>query len=280
MPELPEVETTRRGLEKHLLGARIAGVTVRRRDLRQPISAAFERTIADALFSGIRRRAKYLLLDLDNGRTVLAHLGMSGSLTLRSTGYRPQLHDHVLIALDNGYRLVFNDPRRFGMMESIATASAMAHPLLKHLGPEPFSKDFSSTYLAAQLQRRNGPIKSVIMDQKLVVGVGNIYASESLYLSGLHPNMPAKKAAKKARPLRTAIRQTLQAAIDSGGSTLRDYVGVQNDGGYFQHHFRVYGRDGEACFLCGTIIEIGTHAGRSTFWCPQCQPIRQKAQKH
>ena len=205
---------------------------------------------------------------------------MSGSfVVMKGAGYVPRTHDHVLITLENGHLMVFHDPRRFGVMDILKSGTEHLHPMLKNLGPEPLEDEFSVMYLQAQLLRRKGPIKPVLMDQKLVVGVGNIYASEALHLCGFHPSTPAHKLASKSAKIIPAIRTTLLAAIDSGGSTLRDYVGTQNEGGYFQHHFQVYERDGEPCFRCATMIETSTHAGRSTYWCPQCQPIRAIRQK-
>ena len=280
MPELPEVETTRRGLLKFAKGKRIETITVRRHDLRWPIPQNFAKALAGAKILDVRRRAKYLLIDLDNGLTILSHLGMSGSLVVRKgQGYQPRTHDHVLISLENGDLMVFHDPRRFGMMDVLKSGEEKTHALLKNLGPEPLNKEFSPAYLREQLSCRKGPIKPVLMDQKLVVGVGNIYASESLYLSKINPNIPARDLTAKSAEIIAAIRQTLEAAIASGGSTLRDYVGVQNEGGYFQHHFHVYGRDGEPCFRCSTMIETSTHAGRATYWCPQCQQKRAKQRK-
>lgn len=280
MPELPEVETTRRGLESALVGVQITRAEVRRRDLRTPIPKPFEKTLKGAVILSVRRRAKYLLIDLDNGQSILCHLGMSGSVrVVHQAGFTPKTHDHVLIYLKNGHMAVFHDPRRFGVMDLVATHATECHLLLKNLGPEPLSNAFSPAYLKAQLLRRKGPLKPVLMDQKLVVGVGNIYASEALHFCGLHPSMPAHKAAPKAADIITAIRTTLEAAIASGGSTLRDYVGADETGGYFQHQFRVYERDGEPCFRCAEMIEIGTHAGRSTYWCPKCQAARATAQK-
>jgi formamidopyrimidine-DNA glycosylase len=280
MPELPEVETTRRGLLKAVKGKRIAGVTVRRYDLRSPIPKNIATALKGRRIIDVRRRAKYLLIDLDCDHILLAHLGMSGSFVVyKRADYKQRTHDHVIIELENSNLMVFHDPRRFGVIDIVKATQEATHPLLKNLGPEPLQKEFSPRYLAVQLQRRKGPIKPVLMDQKLVVGVGNIYASESLHLCGLHPNTPANKLAGKAPELIAAIRTTLKAAIDSGGSSLRDYVGAQNEGGYFQHHFNVYERDGQPCFTCATFIETSTHAGRSTYWCPQCQPIRAMRQK-
>lgn len=280
MPELPEVETTRRGLEKTVRGQKIVGVTVRRYDLRSPIPKTLAKAITGCVITEVRRRAKYLLIDLDSGRILLAHLGMSGSfVVVKKEAYTPRTHDHVLIELKNNMLMVFNDPRRFGVVDLISGADEATHPLLKNLGPEPLNKEFSAAYLAKQLVKRKGPIKPVLMDQKLVVGVGNIYASEALHLSHISPFLPAHELAKKAPEIIDAIRVTLRAAINSGGSTLRDYVGVQNEGGYFQHEFKVYGRDGEPCFRCATFIETTVQAGRATYWCPQCQAERGKRRK-
>ncbi len=279
MPELPEVETTRRGLLKAVKGQRIARANVRRYDLRVPIPRNLARALAGSVITDVRRRAKYLLIDLDSGEILLVHLGMSGSMVVvKAAGYKPKTHDHVLMTLENGFLVVFHDPRRFGVVTLLKAENEASHPMLKNLGYEPFSEEFSPAYLAAQLKRRKAPIKPVLMDQKLVVGVGNIYASEALHACGLHPNMPAHKVTKFAEII-AAIRTTLQAAIDSGGSTLRDYVGAGSEGGYFQHRFQVYGRDGEPCFRCGTLIETCTHAGRATYWCPQCQQNRATRQK-
>ncbi len=277
MPELPEVETTRRGLQQSIAGRRVLEVTVRRRDLRQEIPQAFEDIIKNRVISEVSRRAKYLLITLDSGETLLAHLGMSGSfVVLLSDNYVPRTHDHMILTLEGGLLAVFNDPRRFGVLTILKTGEEGAHPLLKHLGPEPLSKDFSSIYLAAALQRKKGAIKPVLMDQKLVVGVGNIYASESLHLCGINPQLPAIQAAKKSEEIVAAIRVTLEAAIQSGGSTLRNYVGSGGEGGYFQHHFRVYDRAGEPCFSCGEKIQTCVQAGRATYWCSVCQPIQKK----
>ncbi len=280
MPELPEVETTRRGLLKAVKDQRIAQVKIHRHDLRMPIPKNLAKALKGRRIVDVRRRAKYLLIDLDNGDILLSHLGMSGSFVVyKKANYRQRTHDHVIITLENSNLMVFHDPRRFGVIDLMPAEHEATHPLLKNLGPEPLEKQFSAAYLAAKLQRRTGAIKPVLMDQKLVVGVGNIYASESLYLCGLSPNTPANKLVAKAPALVAAIRTTLKAAIASGGSTLRDYVGAQNEGGYFQHHFNVYERDGQPCFACGTCIETCTHAGRSTYWCPQCQPVRAVRQK-
>jgi formamidopyrimidine-DNA glycosylase len=217
---------------------------------------------------------------LDTSDVILAHLGMSGSFTVVKTkGFEPKTHDHVVFALEGGLTMVFNDPRRFGIIDLLPKASEKTHPLLEHLGPEPLLKAFSEAYLKNQLLKRKGPIKPAIMDQKLVVGVGNIYASESLYLCGVHPETPACLVVDKAPQLIAAIRTTLEAAIRSGGSTLRNYVGATNEAGYFQHHFHVYDHAGDACSKCGSLIQSMVQAGRATYWCASCQPLVKKRLK-
>lgn len=275
MPELPEVETTRRGLQAAVLGARITQVTVRRHDLRMPIPKRLAGALKGTRITDVRRRAKYLLIDLDSGETLLIHLGMSGSMRIeKAAKYVPKTHDHVMFSLETGVLAVLHDPRRFGLIDLLKPGQEAIHPLLAHLGPEPLSKDFSAAYLAKQLARCSGPIKPALMDQKRVVGVGNIYASECLHLAGIHPQEPAKNVVKQSDKIIAAIRKTLKAAIESGGSSLRDYVGAGGEGGYFQHKFLVYGRDGQPCFRCGTLIENGVQSGRASYWCPQCQPLR------
>lgn len=280
MPELPEVETTRRGLLPRLKGRTLREVVLKRRTLRFALPDDFEERLEGRVVTAIRRRAKYLLFDLDSGDVVLAHLGMSGSFrVVDAADYQPKTHDHVLWYLDNDQLCVFHDPRRFGVMDVFAAEAVAGHKLLKNLGPEPLSADFTPAYLAAQLAKRNGPVKPVLMDQKLVVGVGNIYASESLFLAGISPSLSSKKAAKKAALLVPAIQQTLEAALRSGGSSLRDFVGADGQGGYFQHHFYVYERDGQPCARCKTTIKSTTQSGRSTYWCSMCQPLRGDAKK-
>lgn len=280
MPELPEVETTRRGLLQAVNGRRVLSVQLHRQAIRTPIPVHFVQYVAGATIRDVRRRAKYLLIDLDNGQSILAHLGMSGSFTVvEKLGFILRKHDHVVFELDGGLLMIFNDPRRFGVIDLVETADAANHVLLKNLGPEPLSEDFSPAYLQKQLLKRKGPIKPVIMDQKLVVGVGNIYASESLHLCGINPALPADKVAKNAPELIAAIQKTLEAAIRSGGSTLRNYVGATSEAGYFQHHFLVYDRFGDLCTTCGSPIQFAMQAGRATYWCSTCQPISKKRQK-
>lgn len=275
MPELPEVETTRRGLVRSLKGHRIEEVDLRRRNLRFPLPDDFEARLEGRSITGLRRRAKYLLIDLDNGDVWLSHLGMSGSFrVLKSADYQPKKHDHLILTLDNQNLCIFHDPRRFGFMQIFRKSEEKQNEFLNRLGPEPLSKEFNAKYLAAQLARRKGPIKPALMDQKLVVGVGNIYASESLFLAGVNPQMPAHQAAKFSAKIVIAIKRTLEAAIDSGGSTLRDYVGADGTSGYFQHRFLVYERDGKPCTRCKRTIKSMVQAGRSTYWCAHCQPAR------
>lgn len=278
MPELPEVETTRRGLTPVMRGQRIDKVEVRRGDLRLPLPETFARRLAGRQVMALRRRAKYLLIDLDSGEVLMIHLGMSGSLrVLPKTPTTPLApatlltHDHVIFYLHSGQCVVFHDPRRFGLMDLFPATRETDHPLLAHLGPEPLGAAFSPAYLAAKLMRKTPPIKQALMDQRLVVGVGNIYASESLFLAGLHPALPAWRVRGHEKKLIHAVRQVLNAAIISGGSTLRDYTQASGETGYFQHQFNVYARKGEPCVHCGSAIEKITQGGRASFFCPTCQ---------
>lgn len=255
-----------------MAGARIEKVTLFRRDLRQPVEPEFERKLTGRTIGRLRRRAKYLLIDTQGGPTVLGHLGMSGTLTVTTQdAYVRRTHDHCLIDLDSGYRVVFHDPRRFGLLLLIEGGNEEAHPLLRHLGPEPLSEHFHASYLRTALKKRKTAIKVALMDQELVVGVGNIYASESLFLAGVDPRLPSNKILKSADKLAESIRDVLRAALASGGSTLRDYVRSSGDSGYFQHHFRVYDRAGMPCESCSQPIQHIVQAARSTYFCKQCQ---------
>jgi formamidopyrimidine-DNA glycosylase len=279
MPELPEVETTRRGLEPVIVNKTIKMVTVRRRDLRTPIPEAFEKTVSGQKIKALRRRAKYILIDLANGKSILVHLGMSGSMRIvKPNKYKPFTHDHVLFDVA-GNLVVFHDPRRFGIIDVLDTASVEKHALFSHLAPEPISKDFNAAYLQKALARRKGPIKPVIMNQEVVVGVGNIYASESLFLAGIHPETQANHACEHAKALVEAIQKTLRAAIESGGSTLRDYTQADGTTGHFQHRFNVYEREGEPCVACGREIRHMVQAGRASYFCATCQPNKNTAKK-
>lgn len=272
MPELPEVETVRSGLAQHITGALVARVNVIRSDLRQPVPKNFATEIQGRRIQKIARRAKYLLLHLDNESVIIIHLGMSGRLIVRSAGsYSPQKHDHLIFTLADGREIIFNDARRFGLVSVAKEAELEQHGYFSHLGPEPFSPEFSAAYLEEKLAARRGPIKPVLMDQALVVGVGNIYACEALFRVGLHPAMPAHTCVNRAADLVLAVQNVLREAIDSGGSTLRNYARASGESGYFQHKFQVYGREHKPCHVCGSGIMRLVQAGRSTFFCPCCQ---------
>lgn len=275
MPELPEVETVRRGLAEHLQGQYITRALLNRADLRIPFPPNLAEILTNSRIERLDRRAKYLLVHLDNQSVLLAHLGMSGTMVLHpQNAYEARAHDHVLIDLENGLRLVFNDPRRFGLVTLADAATLYAHPLLCDLGPEPLSSAFDAAYLKAALAKRKGPIKQAIMDQKLVVGVGNIYASEALFHARIHPETPSYQAAIRSKVLVEAIQKVLEAAIESGGSTLRDYVRSSGDPGYFQHSFAVYGRADLLCTRCQKPVKHQVQGGRATYFCYKCQPLK------
>lgn len=271
MPELPEVETTLRGIAPHVQGAEVREVIIRQSRLRQPVSPTLSE-IEGRRITAVSRRAKYLLFAIADGSTVLVHLGMSGSLRLTKPRDEWKKHDHLALALANGRELRFHDPRRFGLVLHFTASDPLAHPLLRDLGPEPLGEDFSAEHLAAACARRTTAIKTAIMDHKIVVGVGNIYASEALFHAGLHPLTPANRLRlPQLRTLTDAIRTVLAAAIESGGTTLRDFVHGDGKPGYFAVKLAVYGRSGEACRQCGAPIHQAVVAQRSTFWCPACQ---------
>jgi len=270
MPELPEVETTRRGIEPHVAGVRVSEVIVRRRDLRQPVSKNLP-AIAGRRVLSVWRRAKYLLVDLDDGGTVLIHLGMSGSLRVVLPDAAWKTHDHLAITMKNGTQLRFHDPRRFGLV-LLLRGSPLDHPLLANLGPEPLDGDFTVTHLAAACAKRAIAIKLVIMDSKVVVGVGNIYASEALFRAGIRPQTPAKRVSKtRLEKLVVAIRGVLTESIEVGGTTLRDFLHSDSEPGYFKQRLFVYGREGEPCRICGTAIRHTEQGQRATYQCPKCQ---------
>jgi len=270
VPELPEVETTRRGIEPHVTGARIAEVIVRRRDLRQPVTKNLA-AIEGRRITGVGRRSKYLLLEIDDGSTLLIHLGMSGSLRVIFPSDPWKTHDHVGITLGNGRQLRFHDPRRFGLVLRL-TGDPLAHPLLKDLGPEPLGEGFTAAHLQAACAKRSAAIKLVIMDAKVVVGVGNIYASEALFRSGILPRTAAKRISKaRLAKLAAAIREVLTDAIAEGGTTLRDFLHSDGEPGYFRQRLFVYERKDQPCRVCGTPIRHAVIGQRSTYWCPQCQ---------
>jgi formamidopyrimidine-DNA glycosylase len=276
MPELPEVETVCRGLAKALPGHAIEAVTLNRDGMRIPFPPELKK-IAHSKILGIDRRAKYVLIRLSSGQTLILHLGMSGRLLIHEKGkkYTPGKHDHLILHMNNGTSIVLNDPRRFGLAALAETKNIAQHKLFKHLGPEPLEKEFSPAYLAAKLKGKKVAIKLAIMDQRLVVGVGNIYASEALFMSGIDPRR-ATGTLKPAeiKKLANAIKAVLKKAIAAGGSSLRDYVQTDGELGYFQHHFTVYDREGQKCKGCTCDIKKTggvrrlTQGGRSTFYCP------------
>lgn len=270
MPELPEVETARRGIAPHLEGRQVTGVVVRQRQLRWPIPKGLGQTLAGQILQAVRRRGKYLLLDFEEGSLIL-HLGMSGSLRIVPCGTPPGKHDHVDIAFSGDRCLRLTDPRRFGAVLYTRDDPAR-HPLLAELGPEPLEVDFDGTHLHERSRGRRLAVKAFIMDSKVVVGVGNIYASEALFLAGIHPRRPAGRiSAARYDTLARTIREVLTAAINAGGTTLRDFTDSEGRPGYFARQLHVYGREGEPCPRCGTTIRQETIGQRSSYYCPACQ---------
>jgi len=274
MPELPEVETTRRGLAPHLEGRRIVGVTLRRPDLRWPIPREIEALLPSQTITAIRRRAKYLLMDTDAG-SALWHLGMSGSMRVLPAETPVQAHDHVDLLIESADRakprvLRFNDPRRFGCL--LWQPPGETHELLRDLGPEPLSDDFSGERLFERSRGRKAPVKAFLMDQKIVVGVGNIYAAEALFAAGVSPLRAAGKVSRERyEAIATEIRRILAYAIQRGGTTLRDFLSPDGAPGYFEQELSAYGRGGEPCPRCGRPLKQALLAQRATVWCGHCQ---------
>ena len=292
MPELPEVETVRRGLLPVMEGRTIARATVNRPDLRWPFPPGMADRLTGARVEALRRRSKYILADLSTGETLLIHLGMSGRMLISAPPLSgegapratlgewhhhhpaPEKHDHVILDMDDGTRITFNDARRFGAMDLMPTATAESHPLLAALGPEPLGNAFNDVWLTQRLKGRNTPIKSALLDQHIIAGLGNIYVCETLYRARIHP---ARKAGRIATPRAAAlvpiIRDVLAEAIVAGGSSLRDYRQADGELGYFQHSFQVYGREGQPCLTpgCTATIRRIVQSGRSSFYCPACQ---------
>lgn len=270
MPELPEVETTRRGIEPHLTGTRIKGVVIRQRQLRWRIPRQLEKDIRGETIRAVSRRGKYLLVHTDAGTAIL-HLGMSGSLRIVKAGTRAGNHDHVDVLLDNRHSLRFTDPRRFGCL-LWTRDDPLQHSLLRDLGPEPLSAEFTGEYLFQRSRGRRLNIKSFLMDSHTVVGVGNIYANESLFMAGIHPKRAAGRIAQtRYVQLVDAVKEVLDASIRLGGTTLRDFVDSDGKPGYFQQTLRVYGRTGEACRHCSAAVREIRLGQRSTFYCATCQ---------
>ncbi|QGU31938.1 bifunctional DNA-formamidopyrimidine glycosylase/DNA-(apurinic or apyrimidinic site) lyase [Thermochromatium tepidum] len=276
MPELPEVETTARGIRPHLEGRRIVRLIVREPRLRRPIPPEMPERLAGQPIHSLRRRGKYLLIELAHG-SLLVHLGMSGSLRLVAPESAPRMHDHLDLSLSDGGLLRFHDPRRFGIFLWIPQAPETAlvqHPLLCRLGPEPLGEHFDGEYLYRASRVRRITVKSFIMDAAVVVGVGNIYANESLFLAGIHPACACNQIDPAGYDrLAETIRLVLGAAIEQGGTTLRDFVNESGAPGYFAQSLRVYGRAGEPCRVCGTPIQQQRIGQRSSFYCPRCQTL-------
>ncbi|KAF0814653.1 Formamidopyrimidine-DNA glycosylase [Andreprevotia sp. IGB-42] len=271
MPELPEVETTRRGIAPHLAGATVSEVIVREARLRWPIPAELAGVLAGQRVEAIERRAKYLLFRFAHG-TLIVHLGMSGNLRVLTEAYPAEKHDHVDLVFSNGTRLRYRDPRRFGAMLWHAGNDIATHPLIASLGPEPLSLAFDAVHLRNALAGKRVAIKLALMDNHIVVGAGNIYASESLFRAGIDPRRPARDLSlADCERLVIAVKETLEAALAAGGSTLRDYVDSDGKAGYFMLQSFVYGRTGEPCRVCGTPILQIRQGQRSTFYCPVCQ---------
>lgn len=282
MPELPEVETVRRGLQPHLEGARLVRVDQRRADLRFPLPRDFAKRLNGAQVKALNRRAKYLTAELDTGDTLVAHLGMTGRFTvdeaqpgsfLHEAGGDPK-HTHVVFETDRGATVSFNDARRFGYMELIPTGELDAHPWFAGLGPEPLGDGFNAEILARAFAGRRQSVKATLLDQRVVAGLGNIYVCEALHRAGIDPQTPAGELSKaRLRRLVEAIKAVLSEAIEAGGSTLRDYRTAGGELGYFQHSFRVYGREEDPCSKpnCRGVVRRIVQGGRSTFFCPVCQ---------
>jgi formamidopyrimidine-DNA glycosylase len=293
MPELPEVETVMRGLAPVLAGRRIVRVEARRPDLRFPLPKDFSQRLAGRQVLGLRRRAKYILARLDSGDCLLLHLGMSGRVSVvRPDGRTDNLgefydeidagsgsgpHDHVVLSLDDGVRIVYTDPRRFGTMDIFPDDAADGHKLLANLGVEPLGNEFSAAYLADAFAGKAAPLKAALLDQTIIAGLGNIYVCEALFRARLSPKRKAGTLARRGKAdgrldvLVRHIREVLGEAILAGGSTLRDYAGADGAPGAFQQVFAVYDREGAACPSCGASVKRVVQSGRSTFYCPRCQ---------
>jgi formamidopyrimidine-DNA glycosylase len=288
MPELPEVETVRRGLQPVMEGSKIVSAEARRKDLRFPFQKDFVARLTGQTVTGLGRRAKYLMADLGSGDVLLMHLGMSGSFRIQrdiaqtpGQFHHPRgkngAHDHVVFHMSSGAAIIFNDPRRFGYMKIIARGDLDEEPLLRGLGPEPLGNEFDAAMLAAACEGKATSLKAALLDQRVVAGLGNIYVCEALYRAHLSPKRQASTLADRkggptdhAKRLVDAIHTVLNQAIKAGGSSLRDHRQATGELGYFQHHFLVYDREGQKCG-CGGVVKRFTQNGRSTFWCPKCQ---------
>jgi formamidopyrimidine-DNA glycosylase len=275
MPELPEVEVVRRGLLNHLPGRTITGLSTDGKQMRLPVpESALRASLTGARITDVRRRAKYLLIDMDNGSVLIVHLGMTGILGLFPVETAHNVHDHVCWRLDNDYELRFNDTRRFGSVQIVGPnqAKSLEQTLFKATGPEPFAADFDGRYLYDKAHKKQQPVKNFIMDGRVVAGVGNIYANESLFSAGIRPTRKAGAISKKRYSLLVdQIRDVLTTAIDCGGSTISDFLDASGTSGYFQIHFNVYGRKDQPCPLCSEPIRHVKLGGRASYFCPSCQ---------
>jgi formamidopyrimidine-DNA glycosylase len=274
MPELPEVETIRRGLALRISGRQIVRAELRRPDLRRPFPPMLATRLEGARIGALSRRGKYLLVELDETGLLLLHLGMSGRITAAGPELPPEKHDHVILTLDDGTVVRFNDPRRFGLIDYLERGAAGIHPLLAGMGPEPLEPGFDGAYLDRALAGKMTPIKAALLDQRIVAGLGNIYVCEALYRAGLSPRRLAGTViGARAERLAAAIRDVLGEAIEAGGSSLRDYVQANGELGYFQHRWAVYGREGEPCSgcTCAEGVRRIVQSGRSTFFCAKRQ---------
>jgi formamidopyrimidine-DNA glycosylase len=270
MPELPEVETVCRGLREYAEGATVLDAQQYRADIRFAIPEKLTERIIGQVLSRITRRGKYILLQIGSEQFI-AHLGMSGSFIVRDP-QQVQTHEHLVWELSNGKQLVYHDPRRFGFFID-APAGWHEHPMIQTLGVEPLSNYLHAAYLEQAFYGKKAPIKNALLDQSIIAGLGNIYVSEVLWRCGIHPARAAQDCTSHADDMVIHIRNVLEEAIDSGGSTLRDYATASGSSGYFQHHFNVYGREKQPCFRCETGIMRQVQAGRSSFFCPTCQPV-------
>ena len=275
MPELPEVETVCRGLALVLEGHRLARVVTRRPDLRFPLPDGFGQRLTGRVVAQVSRRAKYMLFTLDDGTTVIGHLGMSGRMRIYADAPPPEeTHDHVIFETDAGAVIRFNDPRRFGFFDLADAGALDAHKFFAGLGPEPLDDAFDGPALALRLKGKAAPLKAALLDQRVVAGLGNIYVCEALHMAGLSPKRKARSVGSaRAERLVAAVKAVLERAIAAGGSSLRDHRQPNGELGYFQHDFRVYGREGAACPVCGPGHPVRrlVQSGRSTFYCPNCQ---------
>lgn len=270
MPELPEVETTLRGLQPHVLGRRILDVAVQRNDLRQPVSSDLGE-ITGCEVRRLSRRSKYLLFSLSDETTLLIHLGMSGSMRMVEPASEWRKHDHLAIDFHGGLQMRYHDPRRFGLVLRIQ-GNPCEHDLLRELGPEPLSEDFTGETLKLACHGRGTTIKQLIMDGHVVVGIGNIYASEALFRAGIRPRTAAGRiSGTRLSGLAQAIRETLEEAISQGGTTLRDFLHSTGEPGYFRQRLMVYERENQPCRVCGTSVRHAVVGQRATYWCPSCQ---------